>query len=178
MKKKFNYRVNEQIKAEEVRLVGPESKAYGIVPLSEALKVSEDEGLDLVEIAPKAKPPVCKIINFSKFKYEQSKKEKEAKKKQKVMDVKEIRLRPNIEQHDLGIKINNAKKFLNKGDKVRFNLRFKGRQNAHKEQGVELLQRVEETLSEIGKIEKKNINRSKRVFILEISPISENTNKK
>ena len=125
--------------------------------------------MDLVEIAPKAKPPVCKIINYSKFKYEAEKKEKEARKKQKIVNVKEIRLRPNIEDHDLNIKINRAIKFLKKGDKVRFNMRFRGRQNAYKEQGEELLDRIGQELEDLGKVE-KNINKAKRLYLLEVTP--------
>ncbi|MFA5479991.1 MAG: translation initiation factor IF-3 [Candidatus Muiribacteriota bacterium] len=170
--KKVNYSVNDEIKASEVRLIGSAGEQVGIVKLSEALNMADEEGLDLVEIAPMAKPPVCKLINFSKFKYELLKKEKEAKKKQKIVEVKEIRLRPNIEEHDLNIKINKAVGFLKKGDKVRFNLRFKGRQNAYKEQGEDLLEKVGEMIQDYGKVE-KNINRNKRIFLLEVTPLTE-----
>ncbi len=139
------------------------------MPINKAIEDAEENGLDLVEIAPKAKPPVCKIINYSKFKYEQEKKEKEARKKQKIVNVKEIRLRPNIEDHDLNIKINRAIKFLKKGDKVRFNMRFRGRQNAYKEQGEELLDRIGQELEDFGKVE-KNINKGKRLYLLEVTP--------
>ncbi|MFW5781828.1 MAG: translation initiation factor IF-3 [Candidatus Muiribacteriaceae bacterium] len=166
---KLDYRVNEKIRANEVRLINNDGSQAGIVPLPEAIEKAADEGLDLVEIAPKAKPPVCRIIDYSKFRYEQKKKEKEAKKKQKTVTVKEIRLFPNIEDHDLEVKVNKAVKFLEKGDKVRFNLRFRGRQHAHRDLGIDLLDRVEEMLSEYGKAE-KNINHGKRIFRIEITP--------
>ncbi|MCK9476445.1 MAG: translation initiation factor IF-3 [Candidatus Muirbacterium halophilum] len=171
--KTVNYRVNDKITSPEVRLIGSDGTQHGVVSIEKAVVIAEDEGLDLVEIAPMAKPPVCKIIDYSKFKYEIVKKAKDAKKKQKVVNVKEIRLRPNIEEHDLEIKINRAKKFLEKGDKVRFNLRFKGRQNAYKGQGVELLDKIAGLLEDSGKID-KNINENKRLYLLEITPVNDN----
>jgi len=165
--------VNDKITSPEVRLIGSDGTQHGVVSIEKAVVIAEDEGLDLVEIAPMAKPPVCKIIDYSKFKYEIVKKAKDAKKKQKVVNVKEIRLRPNIEEHDLEIKINRAKKFLEKGDKVRFNLRFKGRQNAYKGQGVELLDKIAGLLEDSGKID-KNINENKRLYLLEITPVNDN----
>ncbi|MCK9225122.1 MAG: translation initiation factor IF-3, partial [Candidatus Muirbacterium halophilum] len=164
---------NDKITSPEVRLIGSDGTQHGVVSIEKAVVIAEDEGLDLVEIAPMAKPPVCKIIDYSKFKYEIVKKAKDAKKKQKVVNVKEIRLRPNIEEHDLEIKINRAKKFLEKGDKVRFNLRFKGRQNAYKGQGVELLDKIAGLLEDSGKID-KNINENKRLYLLEITPVNDN----
>lgn len=165
--------MNDKITSPEVRLIGSDGTQHGVVSIEKAVVIAEDEGLDLVEIAPMAKPPVCKIIDYSKFKYEIVKKAKDAKKKQKVVNVKEIRLRPNIEEHDLEIKINRAKKFLEKGDKVRFNLRFKGRQNAYKGQGVELLDKIAGLLEDSGKID-KNINENKRLYLLEITPVNDN----
>lgn len=170
--KKVNYKINEKITAKEVRLIGSDGEQLGIVAISKALDIADESGLDLVEIAPMAKPPVCKIINYSKFKYEAEKKAKDAKKKQKTITVKEIRLRPNIEENDLNIKLNRAIKFLEKGNKVKFNLRFRGRQNAYKDNGVELLESIGERLNEYGKVE-KNINKNKRLYLLEVTPFTE-----
>ncbi len=118
--------INEQIR--EVRVIGEDGEQLGIMSPREAMRLAEEAGVDLVKIAPTAKPPVCKIVDYGKFKYEQTRKEKEAKKKQKVIDVKEIRLSPNIDTNDLNTKINAARKFLSKGDKVKVTLRFRGRE--------------------------------------------------
>ena len=126
--------INEQIRDKEVRLIGEDGEQLGIVSSRDALKMAEEAGLDLVKIAPTAKPPVCKIVDYGKYKYEQVRKEKEAKKKQKVIDIKEIRLSPNIDTNDLNTKIGAARKFLTKGDRVKITLRFRGREMAHNEQ--------------------------------------------
>ncbi|WP_418881624.1 translation initiation factor IF-3, partial [Waltera sp.] len=118
--------INEQIRDKEVRLIGEDGEQLGIVSSRDALKMAEEAGLDLVKIAPTAKPPVCKIVDYGKYKYEQVRKEKEAKKKQKVIDIKEIRLSPNIDTNDLNTKIGAARKFLTKGDRVKITLRFRG----------------------------------------------------
>ena len=120
--------INEQIRDKEVRVIGEEGDQLGIMSSKEALKLAEDAGLDLVKIAPTAKPPVCKIVDYGKYRYELSRKEKEAKKKQRIIEVKEIRLSPNIDTNDLNTKINAAKKFLSKGDRVKVTLRFRGRE--------------------------------------------------
>lgn len=127
----IDYMINEQIRDKEVRLIGSKGEQLGILSAREAQKMAREEGLDLVKVAPKAKPPVCKIIDFGKFKYEQTKREKEAKKKQNIVSLKEVRLSPNIEQHDIDTKMKNASKFLTKGDKVKVSVRFRGRELAH-----------------------------------------------
>ena len=123
--------INEQIRDREVRLIGADGEQLGIVSSREAQKIADEAGLDLVKIAPNAKPPVCKVIDYGKYRYEQARKEKDAKKKQKTVELKEIRLSPNIEANDLNTKMNAAKKFLAKGNKVKITLRFRGREMAH-----------------------------------------------
>ena len=120
--------INEQIRDREVRLIGEDGQLVGIMSSRDAYKMAQDAGLDLVKIAPKAQPPVCKIVDYGKYRYEQARKEKEAKKKQKTMEVKEVRLSPNIDANDLNTKINQARKFLEHGDKVKVTLRFRGRE--------------------------------------------------
>ncbi len=146
--------INEQIRDKEVRLIGENGEQLGIVSSKEALKMAEDAGLDLVKIAPKAEPPVCKIIDYGKYKYEMVRKEKEAKKKQKTVELKEIRLSPNIESNDLNTKINAAKKFIAKGDKVKVTLRFRGREMAHMQQSKHILDDFAEALNDIAVVEK------------------------
>jgi translation initiation factor IF-3 len=136
-----------------VRVIGTDGNQIGILKISEANKLALEAGLDLVEIVPTADPPVCKIINYGKYKYEQSKKEKIQKKKQHVIHVKEIRLSPKIEQHDIDFKIKHARKFLEEGNKVKFNILFKGRQIAHKEFGDQLMAKIIEELNDIAKVE-------------------------
>ena len=123
--------INEQIRDREVRLISEDGEQLGIMSSREAMKLAAEANLDLVKIAPTAKPPVCKIIDYGKYKYEQTRKEKEAKKKQKTVEVKEVRLSPNIDTNDLNTKVNNAKKFIGKGNKVKVTLRFRGREMAH-----------------------------------------------
>jgi len=146
-------RVNDQITSSRVRVIGIDGKQIGILDISEANRLAMEAGLDLVEIVPNSKPPVCKIIDYGKYKYELSKKEKIQKKKQHVINVKEIRLSPKIEEHDIEFKIRHARKFIEQGDKVRFNILFKGRQIAHKEFGNQLIERIIEELSDISKVE-------------------------
>ena len=131
--------INEQIRDKEVRVIGEDGEQLGIMSAKEALKLAEEAGVDLVKIAPTAKPPVCKIVDYGKFKYEQTRKEKEAKKKQKVVEIKEIRLSPNIDTNDLNTKINAAKKFISKGDRVKVTLRFRGREMAHMQNSKHIL---------------------------------------
>ncbi len=125
----------------------------GVVPIQDALRSAEDVGLDLVEISPNADPPVCKILDYGKFKYEAQKKKNEARKKQRVIDVKEIKLRPNIDVHDYDVKMRNARRFIGDGDKVKVTLRFRGREMAHQELGMNVLDRVREELDELAKVE-------------------------
>ena len=147
--------INEQIRDREVRVIGPDGEQLGIMSAKEAYLKAKDADLDLVKIAPTAKPPVCKIINYGKFRYDQARKEKEAKKKQRTIDVKEIRLSPNIDTNDLNTKANQARKFLSKGDKVKVTLRFRGREMAHKDVGREVLNAFYEKLEDVAVIDKE-----------------------
>ena len=146
--------INEQIKDKEVRLIGEEGEQLGIVAGKEALRMAKEVNLDLVKIAPSAKPPVCKIIDYGKFKYEQTRKDKEAKKKQKVTEVKEIRFSPNIDDNDLNTKAIMARKFLVKGDKIKVTLRFRGREMAHTSSSRVILDTFYALLEDIAVIEK------------------------
>ncbi len=137
-----------------MRLIDVSGKQLGIMPTREALRISRDHQLDLVVVAPNAKPPVCRIMDYDKYKYEQSKREKEARKKQKVITVKEVRLRPNIEEHDLKVKMRNAMRFLTSGDKVKVTVRFRGRQITYTDAGRELLNEIAEGVKELGIVEK------------------------
>lgn len=147
-------RINEEIRVKEVRLLSHDGEQLGIVPAREALRMAQEKELDLVEIAPNAKPPVCRIMDFGKYKYEQSKREKEARKKQKIISVKEVKVRPNIEDHDLEVKTKNAIKFLKEGDKVKVTLMFRGREMAHAELGKKLLKKMAETTQDVATIER------------------------
>jgi len=151
----MEYRVNRQIKAKEVRLVDQDGKQIGILPLQEALRIAEERGLDLVEVAPNANPPVCKLLDYGKFLYEMKKKEKEAKKKQREhsMEVKDINLSLRIDEHDLKVKLKQMREFLEDGDKVRVRIRFRGRENIHPELGNRLVNKIVESLSNCGQLE-------------------------
>ncbi len=159
--------INEQIRDKEVRLIGEDGEQLGIVSVKEALRLAEEAGLDLVKIAPTAKPPVCKIVDYGKFKYEQLRKEKEAKKKQKVVEIKEIRLSPNIDTNDLNTKMNAARKFITKGDRVKVTLRFRGREMAHMNSSKHILDDFAENLSDVAVVEKapKVEGRSMTMFL-------------
>jgi len=146
--------INEQIRDKEVRVIGENGNQLGIMSAREALKLAEEAELDLVKIAPTAKPPVCKIIDYGKYKYEMTRKEKEAKKKQKTVEVKEVRLSPNIDKNDLNTKVNNAKKFIQKGDKVKVTLRFRGREMAHMATSKHILDDFAEIMKDVATIEK------------------------
>ena len=146
--------INEQIRDKEVRLIGSDGEQLGIMSAKEAYLMAKNAELDLVKIAPGAKPPVCKIINYGKYRYEQARREKEAKKKQKTIDVKEIRLSPNIDTNDLKTKVNAARKFLSKGDRVKVTLRFRGREMAHVQQSKHILDDFAQMLGDIAVIEK------------------------
>lgn len=147
--------INEQIRDREIRLIGEDGEQLGIMSAREAMKIAQEAELDLVKIAPAAKPPVCKIIDYGKYKYEQARKEKEAKKKQKTVEVKEVRLSPNIDTNDLNTKINNAKKFISKGNKVKVTLRFRGREMAHVQQSKHILDDFAETLADVAVVENR-----------------------
>ena len=146
-------RINDEIGVVRVRLVDEKGQMVGIVGRSEALTMAASAGLDLVEIAPNADPPVCKILDFGKYKYEEQKKKNEARKKQKIIEVKEIKLRPSIDDHDYAVKMRSMNKFIEEGDKVKMTLRFRGREMAHQELGMDVLKRVQEDVAEIAKVE-------------------------
>lgn len=146
--------INEQIRDREVRVISEAGEQLGIMSAREAMKLAEEAQLDLVKIAPKAQPPVCKIIDYGKYKYELARKEKEARKKQKTVEVKEVRLSPNIDTNDLNTKVNNAKKFITKGNKVKVTLRFRGREMAHVQQSKHILDDFAELLADVATVEK------------------------
>jgi len=146
-------KANNRINSPEVQVIASTGENLGIISTNKAISMAKEEGLDLIEIAPNAKPPVCKIIDMGKYKYDAQKKANKAKKKQKISELKEIKLRPGTEIHDYNFKIKNAQKFLSKKDKVKFTVRFKGREMQHHHLGMELLKRVEDDLKEVGKLE-------------------------
>lgn len=146
-------RVNREINARSVRLVGADGEMVGVVSLRDALLAAEDAGLDLVEVAPNAEPPVCKILDYGKYKYEAQKKANEARKKQKIIEVKEIKLRPNIDDNDYDVKMRGARRFLEEGDKVKVTMRFRGREMAHQELGLDVLVKVRDALEDLAKVE-------------------------
>ena len=152
-KKKKEVRVNSRIRALEVRVVGPEGGQLGIVPTREALRLAEEQGLDLVEVAPQARPPVCKIIDYGKFKYEQKKKAREAKKNSTVVVVKEVKMRPKTDTHDFDFKTNHARRFLEDGQKVKATVIFRGREMAHQDIGFKHLTHLAEVLEDVGIVE-------------------------
>ena len=162
-------RVNDMINADPVRLVDAEGEQAGVVPLREALIAAEDAGLDLVEVSPGAQPPVCKILDYGKYKYEAQKKKNEARKKQKIIEVKEIKMRPNIDTHDYDVKMRAVNKFLDEGDKVKVTMRFRGREMAHQDIGMDVLNRVREQVDEKAKIE-QHPKMEGRQMIMVIAP--------
>lgn len=161
--------INEQVRDREVRVISSNGEQLGIMSSKEAMKLAREAELDLVKIAPNAKPPVCKIIDYGKYRYELARKEKEAKKKQKTIDVKEVRLSPNIDKNDLNTKINQARKFLSKGDKVKVTLRFRGRELAHVNSSKVILEEFAEQLSDVAVVDKqlKFEGRSMIMFLTE-----------
>lgn len=146
-------RVNSAIVARQIRVIDASGEMRGVMTVREGITLAEEAGLDLVEISPNAEPPVCKVLDYGKYKYEMQKKAAEARKKQKVIEIKEIKLRPMIDDHDFGIKMKNAKAFLEDGDKVKITLRFRGREMAHQEIAQAVLKRVREELEPLGKVE-------------------------
>lgn len=147
-------RINDSIRAKEVRVVDAENNQLGVLPLREALRIADERRMDLVEVAPQAKPPVCRIMDYGKFRYEQSKREKETKKKQRIITVKEVKLRPNIEDHDFEVKAKNAIRFLKDGDKVKATIMFRGRQIVHPDLGRNLLERLAVQVADIANVER------------------------
>ena len=160
--------INEEIRDKEARLIDQNGQQLGVVSSREALSMAVEKNLDLVKIAPQSKPPVCKIMNYGKYRFDQIKREKEAKKKQKTMEVKEVRLSPNIDDHDLNTKLKNAAKFLEKGDKVKVSVRFRGREMTHTDIGREVLNQFAQGISEVGSVEKapKMEGRSMVMFLM------------
>ncbi|MGX0877364.1 translation initiation factor IF-3 [Roseovarius sp. MBR-154] len=146
-------RINDRIRADEIRLIGADGENAGVVTPRRALEMAEEVGLDLVEISPNANPPVCKIMDYGKYKYEQQKRESEARKKQKIIEVKEVKFRPGTDTHDYQVKMRNVLKFLEGGDKVKITLRFRGREMAHQDLGRNLLERIAEDVKDVGRIE-------------------------
>ena len=149
--------INEEIRDKEVRVIDTDGTMLGVMSIDEALNLAAEKRLDLVNISPNAKPPVCKILDYGKYRYELQKKEKEAKKKQKTMQVKEIRLSTFIEDHDIQVKAKTASKFLQDGDKVKVSLRFRGRERDYKDKGMAVMQSFAEIVSEVGVVEKKPV---------------------
>lgn len=146
-------RINEEISVPEVRVVGPEGEMIGVRTISDAIRLAQEAGLDLVEVSPTAEPPVCKILDFGKFKYEEQKKKAEQKKKQKVIAIKEIKMRPGIDVHDYDVKMKAARKFLEHGDKVKVTIRFRGREMAHQDLGLKVLLKMRDELEDMTKVE-------------------------
>lgn len=164
--------VNEKIRAKEVRLIDANGDQLGVKSRSEALEIAQKRNEDLVLVAPNAKPPVCRVMNYGKYRYEQQKKEKEARKKQKIINVKEVRFTPAIGEHDFNTKVKQARKFLEKGDKVKASVRFRGRAITHKGLGQEVLERFAEEVKDIATIETKPKMEGRNMFMM-IAPISE-----
>ncbi len=158
--------INGQIRAKEVQLIGDNGEKLGVLSLRDALAQAEEKKLDLVLVAPQGNPPVCKIMNYGKYKFEQAKKEKEAKKKQKVVEVKEIRITPNIEEHDFGFKAKNARKFIEDGNKLKITVRFKGREVNNSKLGEDVLNKFIENLSDIANVEKRPKLEGRNMFIM------------
>lgn len=158
--------INESIRAREVRLIGANGDQIGVKSRNEALEMAQNANLDLVMVAPNAKPPVCRIMDYGKFRYEQQKKDKEARKKQKIINIKEVRLSPSIEEHDFNTKLRNARKFLEKGDKVKASIRFRGRAITHKELGQKVLERFAEACADLSAVETKPKMEGRSMFLV------------
>ena len=164
--KKDFHRINSQIKSEEVRVLLDDGEQLGVMKTSEAINIAKDRKMDLVEIAPNNKPPVCKIIDYGKFKYQEQKKKNEAKKKQKVIETKEIKIRPGTGEHDYQVKIRSANKFIKEGNRVKFSLRFKGREMEHSNLGIEMLNRVKDDMQEHIRVEMEPKIEGRQAFLV------------
>ena len=162
--------INENIKAKQVRLIDADNENRGIVSIKEALAVAEEAGLDLIEISPQANPPVCKVLDYGKFRYEQQKKKNEAKKNQKVVEIKELKLRPVIETHDYEVKMKQAKKFLEQGNKVKFTMRFKGRELSANDMGKQIMSQIIEDLDNCAKIDSEMKLEGRQMMMI-LSPL-------
>ena len=165
-KKDFVPRTNEKIIASEVRVISSSGKQLGIISIREALNHAEDEGYDLVEVSPDASPPVCKIIDYGKLKYKEQKSKKEAKKKQKTIEVKEIKIRPGIDKHDYQVKIRALLKFIDEGNKVKVSMRFRGREIEHRHIGFDLLGKLTEEVAKIAKVEVPPKKEGKQIMMI------------
>ncbi len=159
-------RINEQIRVPEVRLIGPEGEQIGVMLTKEALAQAAEAHLDLVEVAPQAIPPVCRIMDYGKFKYQQSKKQQEARRRQTTIQVKEIKVRPKIEEHDMGFKLKNSRRFLGEGDKVKISVIFRGREIAHTDRGIRILAQMAEALGDVGTVEQAPKLEGRNMFML------------
>jgi translation initiation factor IF-3 len=153
IQKQQRVRINEQIKVPEVRLISADGQQLGVMPIREALTMAVEAHLDLVEVAPQASPPVCRIMDYGKFKYQQSKKQQEARRRQTTIQVKEVKVRPKIEEHDMGFKLRNSRRFLEDGDKVKISVIFRGREIAHTDRGYRILTQMAEALADIANVE-------------------------
>lgn len=170
---KEQQQVNEAIRAREVRLIGGDGEQLGIQPLREALRMAQEQNLDLVNVAPQAKPPVCRIMDYGKYRYEQSKREKEARRKQKIVQLKEVRLSPSIEDHDVQTKLKNVVKFLQQGDKVKLSIRFRGREITHQDLGRRVLVRMAQEVKEISDVERQPKLEGRQMIMI-LTPKSSN----
>ena len=164
--KKDLHKINNFITSEDVRVILDDGEQLGIMKKNEAIDIAKGRNMDLVEIAPNNKPPVCKIVNYGKFKYQEQKKKNEAKKKQKVIETKELKIRPGTGEHDYQVKIKNAQKFLREGNRVKFSLRFKGREMEHSNLGIDMLKRVKSDLEELIRVEKKKKIEGRQAFLV------------
>jgi translation initiation factor IF-3 len=161
--------VNDEIDVPKVRVIDAEGENHGVISLEDALEIAEEAGLDLVEVSPQVDPPVCKVLDYGKYKYEQQKKANEARKKQKTIEVKEIKMRPGIDEHDYQVKMKAVRKFIENGDKVKMTIRFRGREMAHQELGLKVLTRVREEMEEVIKIEQTPKTEG-RLMVMVIAP--------
>lgn len=166
MSAKDETRINDRITAREIRVIDHHGDNLGVIPTKDAMRIAEQAGLDLVEISPTANPPVCKVMDYGKFKYEAQKKAREAHKKQKIIEIKEVKMRPVIDRHDFEIKMNNALRFLGEGDKVKFFITFKGREMDHMDIGHNLMQRIRETLADKARIEQETRQEGRSLTLL------------
>ncbi|NLX04300.1 MAG: translation initiation factor IF-3 [Phycisphaerae bacterium] len=159
-------RVNEEIRIPNVRVIGAEGQQLGVLATQEALRIARQDGLDLVEVAPKENPPVCRILDFDKYRYQQQKKEHEARKKQHVIELKELRIRPKTDRHDQEIKTNRARQFLDEGHKVQFTMLFRGRERLHENIGHEIFREIAESLQDVGKVERESRLEGRRMVLI------------
>lgn len=167
--KEREIQINHEIKAREVRVIDSSGQQLGIMQLKEALRHAQEAHMDLVKIVPDAKPPVCKVMDYGKFKYEQSKREKEARKNQRIISIKEIRMNPNIEEHDFQVRVKNAQRFLSDGDKVKVSIKFRGREITHTKLGEEVLRKMADCVKEAGFIEKQPLIEGRNMVMI-LSP--------